>query len=142
MFDIFPLILIAVALFNALVFGAGAAGQHDIAALLNRGAVLPMFSGDAWRVTLGDGVLTLTLILLFVETVKATRTTTRDILNHALSMLTFAGALVEFLVLKGFGNSTFFFMTAMCLFDVVAGYTISIVAAKRDLTVTPPEYHQ
>ena len=25
----------------------------------------------------------------------------------------------------------------MCLFDVVAGYTISIVAAKRDLSVAP-----
>ncbi len=40
-------------------------------------------------------------------------------------MLTFTGALVEFLVLKGFGTSTFFFITVMCLFDVVAGYTIS-----------------
>ena len=35
-------------------------------------------------------------------------------------------------MLKGFGTSTFFLITAMCLFDVVAGYTISIIAAKRD----------
>jgi hypothetical protein len=44
---------------------------------------------------------------------------------------------VEFIVLKGFSTSTFFLITAMCLFDVVAGYTISIVAARRDLGVMP-----
>jgi hypothetical protein len=29
----------------------------------------------------------------------------------------------------------------MCLFDVVAGYTISLVAAKRDLSMAPHEAH-
>jgi hypothetical protein len=29
----------------------------------------------------------------------------------------------------------------MCLFDVVAGYTISIVAAKRDFSMAPHEPH-
>ena len=56
-------------------------------------------------------------------------------------MLTFIGALVEFIVLKGFGTSTFFLITAMCLFDVVAGYTISIIAARRDLSVIPHDDH-
>jgi len=27
--------------------------------------------------------------------------------------------------------------TAMCLFDVVAGYTVSIIATKRDLSMAP-----
>ena len=74
-----------------------------------------------------------------LETIKATRTTTREIINHALSLLTFIGAMAEFLVVKGFGTSTFFFISAMCLFDVVAGYSISIVAAKRDVHVMAPE---
>ena len=56
-------------------------------------------------------------------------------------MLTFSAALVEFIVLKGFGTSTFFFITAMCLFDVVAGYTISIVSSRRSVAIEPPEYH-
>ena len=50
-------------------------------------------------------------------------------------------ALVEFIMLKGFGTSTFFLITIMCLFDVVAGYTISLVAAKRDLSMAPHEAH-
>jgi hypothetical protein len=132
-----PLILIAVAAYNALVFG-GAAMGHDAVSLLSQSFAVPVFSGDSWKNSLGDGVVALTLILLFIETVKATRTDRRQIINHALSMLTFTGALTEFIALKGFATSTFFLITAMCLFDVVAGYTISIIAAKRDLNVAPP----
>jgi hypothetical protein len=132
----FPMILIAVLLYNGTVFGSGAAG-HDVNALLAQSFIIPMFSGDAWKVALGDLFVALSLVLLFIETIKATRTTHREIVNHALSMLTFVVAMAEFITLKGFGTSPFFFIVAMCLFDVVAGYTISIITAKRDLSVAP-----
>ena len=133
----FPMILIVVILYNLLVFGVAAAGRHDMAAVLAQGVSVAMFSGDTWTITLGDGFVLLSLMMLFVETIGAARSSQRSILNHALSMLTFCAALVEFIVLKGFSTSPFFFITAMCLFDVVAGYTISIVAARRDLTLAP-----
>jgi hypothetical protein len=132
MFGAFPLILIAVVLYNLTVFGGGAAG-HDIVSLLGKDFVIPIFSGDKWKISLGDLFVLLALFLLFVETIKSTRSTSRELINHALSMLTFCAALVEFLIVKGFGTSTFFFIMAMCLFDVVAGYTISIIAARRDI---------
>ena len=131
----FPTILISVLLYNAMAFG-GAAGGHDPISLLAQSFTMHLFSGDAWKVTLGDLFLALALTFLFIETVRATRTTSREIINHALSMLTFTGALVEFITLKGFGTSTFFFITAMCLFDVVAGYTLSIIATRRNVEVT------
>jgi len=132
----FPMLLIAVLLYNGTVFGSGAAG-HDVNSVLARSFTIPMFSSDAWKVALGDLFIALSLVLLFIETIKATRTTHREIVNHALSMLTFVGAMAEFITLKGFGTSPFFFVTVMCLFDVVAGYTISIITAKRDLSVAP-----
>ena len=136
----FPMILIAVVAYNAIILGGMAAGQ-PAPALLDSSFSLAMFSGDAWRISVGDGLLTLALAMLFVETVKAANSSSREILNHALSMLTFVAALVEFIVLKGFGTSTFFLITLMCLFDVVAGYTISILTAKRDLAVAPHDGH-
>jgi hypothetical protein len=141
MLNAFPLILIAVALYNLIVLGSGLSGHADIQAVMNQNFAIPMMSGDKWTVTLGDCLLLLTLALLFVETIKAARSSTREIVNHALSMLTFAGALVEFIVLKGFATSTFFFITAMTMFDVVAGYTISIVSARRDIDVLPADHH-
>jgi hypothetical protein len=92
-----------------------------------------MFSGEVWKFSFGDLLVLVSLLLLFVEVVKATRTTAREIINHGLSMLVFVVALIEFITLKGFATSPFFFIMAMTLFDVIAGYTISIVAAEHDL---------
>ena len=142
MLRVFPMILIAVIAYNLVVFGSGVAGQHDMTALLGQGVAIPVFSGDIWKVSLGDMFLVGSLGLLFAEIIKATGTSHREIVNHGLSMLVFVGAMAEFLVLKGFATSTFFLITAMCLFDVVAGYTISLISAKRDLSMAPHDEHQ
>ena len=142
MLRVFPLILIAIIVYNLVVFSSGVAGQHDMTALLGQGVAIPVFSGDIWKVSLGDMFLVGTLGLLFAEIIKATGTSHREIVNHGLSMLVFVGAMAEFLVLKGFATSTFFLITAMCLFDVVAGYTISLISAKRDLSMAPHDEHQ
>jgi hypothetical protein len=134
----FPKMLIAVAVYNALVFGGSALG-HKADALLAQNFPLTVFSGDVWKISLSDGLVGLALVLLFIEIIKATRTSRREILNHALSTLTLMGAGAEFIAVRGFGTSTFFLITLMCLFDVVAGYTVSIVTAKRDVAVVPPQ---
>jgi hypothetical protein len=134
--------IIAVIAYNVAAFGGFMfAGEADgMVKLLNAGHPVPMFSGDIWSFTLGDTIVLLGFILLFIEVLKATRTSAVEIMNHAFSVLVFIVALIEFLVLHNFATSVFFFLVLMCLFDVIAGYTISIVAAKRDLgiaAVTP-----
>jgi hypothetical protein len=127
----FPLLLFVVILYNLLAASHGFApkGTDD---LLHMGVTVPMFSGEPWTFSMGDLVVVVGLGLLFVEVVKATRTTAIEVINHALSMLVFIVALVEFIVLPAFATSPFFFIVLMALFDIVAGFTISIVAAKRD----------
>ena len=130
----FPLLLLAVLLYNGLAAVHGF-DPKATDALLTDGVTVSMFSGAPWTFSLGDLVVVVGLGLLFVEVVKATRTTAIEVLNHALSMLVFIVALVEFIVLPSFATSPFFFLVIMTLFDIVAGFTISIVAAKRDLGV-------
>jgi hypothetical protein len=117
--------------------GGGTLLHHDVQDLLgyNHALSIAMFSGDQWKFSFGDFLVLVSLALLFVEVVKATRTTKHEIINHGLSMLTFVVALIEFIVLKGFATTPFFFIVMMCLFDVVAGYTISIIAAEHDLGI-------
>lgn len=91
-----------------------------------------MFSGDVWHVSFGDVFLALSLVLLFIEIVKATRTDSTSIINHGLSMLVAVTCIIQFVVAEGFSNSVFFLLTLMTLLDVVAGFTVTIVAAKRD----------
>jgi hypothetical protein len=128
----FPLLLIAVIIYNIIAFGTGLT-HHDVYATLNSALTIHMFSGDEWRYSFGDVLVTFSLVLLFIEIVKSTRTSSRQIVNHGLSMLTFVVAIVEFIVLHGFATSTFFFILVMCLIDVVGGYTISIIAAEHNL---------
>lgn len=130
----FPLLLLGIAFYNVLAAIHGfdpAATDH----LLAYHVPVKMFSGETWQFSGGDLVVIIGLLLLFVEVVKATRTTAVEVLNHGLSMLTFIVALVEFIVLPAFATSPFFFLVTMTVFDVVAGFTISIVAAKRDLGI-------
>lgn len=135
MLRLFPLLLLPVILYNLIALGGGAIMHMNIQEALSyqHALSIPMFSGDVWRFSFGDFLVLLTLALLFVEVVKATRTTSREIINHGLSMLTFVLALIEFITLKGFASTPFFFILIMTLFDVIAGYTISIVAAEHDL---------
>jgi hypothetical protein len=135
MFRLFPLLVIPLIIYNLFALGGGVIGHYDVQDLLslNHSVTIRMFSGDAWKFSFGDLLILVSLMLLFVEVIKATRTTANEIINHGLSMLVFVVALIEFIALKGFATSPFFFIMVMTLFDVIAGYTISIVAAEHDL---------
>jgi hypothetical protein len=50
-------------------------------------------------------------------------------------MLVFVIAMALFLLVGRFGTSVFFLLTMMALMDTVAGFVVTIVAARRDLAV-------
>ena len=77
----------------------------------------------------------LTFIMLFIEIVKATYTSTSSLIDHGLSMLVFVACLIEFLLAPLAANSVFFMIMVAALIDVVAGYTIGIRVARRDLSL-------
>ena len=55
------------------------------------------------------------------------------IVNHALSMILFVICLVAFLLMKGFATSTFFLILTMVMLDVLAGFIVTIISARKDL---------
>lgn len=94
-------------------------------------------SSAEWRITVGDLLLIVGMIILFVELFKATRTSHSSIVDHVLSMMVFVAFLIEFIVVKAAGNSVFFALLMLSLVDVVAGFTVSIAAARRDFGINP-----
>jgi hypothetical protein len=94
-----------------------------------------LISGANWALTVGDLVTIVTLVLLFIELIKATRTGGSSIVDHALSMILFMICLIEFLVVRQAGTSEFFFILVVTLIDVVAGFSITIRGARRDFGV-------
>lgn len=129
--NIFPLLIFPLIIYNFVVL-TGVAGDQPDAWMVVTIFSVNMFSGDSWGVSFADVFMGLSLLLLFVEIVKATRTDAMSIINHGLSMLLCVVCIIEFIALKGFSNSVFFLLTMMTVLDVVAGFTITIVAAKRD----------
>ncbi len=128
-----PLIVIAFILYNVLVLFGGSAGpEHVLNAQVFK---MTMLNGAQWVFTWGDLLILIVLILLFIEIVKSTYTTTSSMVDHGLSMLVFVACLIEFLMVRQAATSVFFFITAASLIDVVAGYTIGIRVAKRDLQI-------
>ena len=131
-----PLLLIPVLLYNFYVLW-GSTGQGGLAAAddILREAVftIPMTSGANWSVGVGDLILFLGLILLFFELLKSTSSQKVAIINHALSLVLFVICLVEFLLIRGFATSTFFLILTMVMLDVLAGFIVTIIAARRDL---------
>ncbi len=130
-----PWIIIALVAYNAIVFLFGAPAPANPAETFDTVLFeLPMLSESAWRFTLGDLVLLIALLALFVEILKATRTRPLAILDHGLSVLVFIICLIEFLLVPEATTSLFFFITLIALIDVVAGFSVGIRAARRDFS--------
>jgi hypothetical protein len=136
-----PLTILAFILYNVIVLFSGLTGADtstDGAAaarslLASEIFSLPMMSGARWSFTWGDLILVLTLVVLFIEILKATYTTTASLVDHGLSMLIFIAALIEFLLVPQASTSVFFLILVALLIDVIAGFTIGIRVAKRDI---------
>ena len=128
-----PLMVIPLVIYNIVVVFAG--GGPATGPLGARLFGLPMLSGATWTFTWGDLILLTTLGVLFAELVKATYTSSISLVDHGLSMLVFVACLVEFLVVGAAATSVFFFILTAAMIDVVAGFTIGIRVARRDLTI-------
>jgi len=92
-----------------------------------------MPTGADWSVALGDLLLAASLMVLFIELLKSTASRRIAIINHSLSVTLFIVCLIEFLLAPGFATSTFFLITLMVLLDVLAGFLVTIVSARRDV---------
>ncbi len=95
-----------------------------------------MPSGNIWKPTWGDITVLIGLAALYIELFKSTRTTKISIVDHTLSTITFVAYLVVWMIfpwsIGGKGDSTFLFLAVMSFIDVIAGFTITIAAARRD----------
>ncbi len=125
-----PLTIIPLILFNIVGFADGGATATWSTEIVS----LTMVSGAPWVLKLGDLMITLGIVLLFLEVLKSGRTSTPTITNHILSTVVLIIYVIEFVLVDFCANSVFFVLTLIALFDVVAGFTITIRTASRDVT--------
>jgi len=125
----FPLMLVPLAVYNFFIFGSDNS-------LWDRPAFqLQMMSGATFVLTLGQTLIVVALLLLFVEILKATRHGVVSVVDHFLSTLVFIAYVVEFLMVGRAATATFFILMSMTFIDVIAGYSVSMRTSSRDLTI-------
>jgi hypothetical protein len=135
-----PLLVIPFILYNLGLTGVVGQVAADAAANSDPWATkvleFTMMSGGVFTVTLGDALIVLALVLLFIEVFKSTRTSNWSIVDHLLSTVVFIAFLVEFLLVKGAAHSVFFILMVISLVDLFSGFAVSIRTARRDINVT------
>ncbi len=124
-----PLLALPLIVYNVMAMF----GFSDTAAWISPAFSVPMVSGGLWMISAADLFITGSLILLFGEILKSTRFGNASVLDHMLSTAVFVICLVEFLLVGYAATSVFFILMVMALIDVIAGFTVSIRAAARDV---------
>ncbi|CDZ27235.1 MULTISPECIES: hypothetical protein [Neorhizobium] len=128
-----PLMIIPFILYNLGMLGI--LGGGGVASLGNVISSLQMLSGAVWTMTLGDVIIVISLVFLFVEILKASRNGRGSLINHMLSMLVFIAYLVEFLLVRDAATQIFFILMTITFVDVIGGFAVAIRAAGRDVSI-------
>ena len=130
MFRAIPLLVVPLAIYNLMML-SGEVHPPLSGHLFS----VDLLSGAVWSFSVHDAFVVGGVLVLYFEIFKSTGTGMASVLDHTLSMLVFIVYLVEFLVVGACGTSTFFALSLMSLLDVIAGFTVSIVAARRDFAI-------
>ncbi|HRD76654.1 MAG TPA: hypothetical protein PK264_12050 [Hyphomicrobiaceae bacterium] len=127
-----PLMIIPFIIYNILAYTFS--GTEADAVFRDRLFDLPLGGGRKWTFSKGDLVMLLVMLCLFFELIKSTWTGSSSLIDHGLSMLVFIFCLIEFILVPRAATSVFFFIMVAALIDVIAGYTIGIRVARRDVS--------
>jgi hypothetical protein len=128
MLRLLPFMLVAVALYIVTVVILGMSPEAQLV-----GFGLP--SGASVNITLSDGIIIVGCATLFIELMTATSPRATSLINHGLSLGVFILCGLAFLFVARCGTGTFLVLTFLTLVDVVAGYSIGIITARRDFSL-------
>lgn len=117
-------------LYNVLAF----AGQQQSALTMTLFSA-NLMSGATFTLNVEHLLIIIGILGLYFKIFKSTRSSTSSIVDHVLSMLIFIMFLIEFITVKDVGNASFLILMLMSMTDVIAGFTISISSARRDIMV-------
>jgi hypothetical protein len=129
----FPLLLIPFVLYNMVAFLL----DMDFTTVL---FTVPLLSGRSMSVSTGDLLVLLGIALLYVEILKATRMSSKAIMDHVLSFVLFIVMVIQFIAMQRAATSTYLMLMALSFVDVIGGFTITIRTAQRDISMDRAEH--
>jgi hypothetical protein len=119
----FPLLLIPLAIYNIIAFLMPDV-RFDVPLVR-----VPLVSREVWAVSLGDMLVTLSVLLLLLEVIKAARG--KYLTDHLLSLLVFGAAAAEFVMWPKFASTTFFLLALLAMVEFISGIALRVKRAPR-----------
>lgn len=126
-----PLMIVSFVLYNVLALGSTVTSGGLSSEIFS----MSMMSGGRFSLNYGDLLIIFSLMLLFIEVLKSTRSSNASVVDHLLSTGVFILFLVEFLLVPAAATSTFLILMLMSLLDLLAGFSVSIRSAGRDVNL-------
>src|SRR5664279_4060332 len=113
-----PLLVIPFAIYNIIAF---------------------LMPGADWTMSVGDILVTFTVLILIVEVIKFARIGTRSFVDHALALLLLFGMAAEFVWVSQAATATFFLMLVIAFVEAAGGIGVSLRtrARRRELVIEP-----
>jgi hypothetical protein len=124
----FPLLLIPLVLYNMAVFLLDLPLSTELYAI-------PLPSGARFPVSVGDGLVVLALLLLYLEVLKAARFASKAGMDHLLAFIIFVGMVCEFALVPKVQTTAFLFLTVIALVDLLVGISVGIRARRRGIVL-------
>lgn len=128
----FPLYMILLVSYNLIIFMSSPSNYIPDAVVAS--FVIPS-SGATLTITWNILFILVGICFLYLEILKSTRATYQALLDHLLSLVVFVIFLVELIILREMGSATFLILTLLSLIDVIAGFTVSLSTARRDISI-------
>lgn len=124
----FPLLLIPFVLYNMIVFLLDMRFSEELFAI-------PLMSGATKVVTIGDFLIAIAALLLYLEVLKSARLNARSVMDHVLSLLLFLAMVAEFIMVPLAATSTFLVVLLLSLVDVLVGFSVGMRSPEPEIAV-------
>ena len=126
----FPLLLIPFALYNMVVFLLNMPFTETVFAI-------PLVSDRRLPVSVGDLVVAIGMLLLYVEVMKAARPGGKGIMDHVLSFVLLLAIAGELVLVPRASTVTLLLLAVLGFVDLLTGISLSLRARRRRVIEEP-----
>jgi hypothetical protein len=127
----FPLLLIPFALYNMIAFLLNMPFTDTV-------FVIPLLSNRSMPLNVGDLLVALGMLLLYLEALKAARFSAKGSMDHVLSFILFIAMVSEFVLVPRASTPTLFLLAVLGFVDVITGASLSMRRKAREIVLEGP----
>jgi len=128
----FPLLLVSFALYNMIVFLLNMP-------LTDTAMSIPLIDDRRMPLTLGDLLILLSFLLLYLEVLKAARVPGKSVMDHLLAFILLIAMAAELVLVPRAMTQTLLLLAGLSFIDLLTGISLSFAGRSRRIIVQNPD---